>query len=47
MKNNYYFKVIAGDNFKICVSPVLICTDVKKTAGGGDNISGAGLFVQL
>lgn len=38
---------ISGDQFKICVAPVLICTDVKQTAGGGDNISGAGLYVQI
>jgi len=38
---------IAGDQFKICVSPVLVCTKVKQTAGGGDNITGAGLFVQI
>ncbi|CAD5116207.1 DgyrCDS5123 [Dimorphilus gyrociliatus] len=34
-------------NALICVSPVLICTNVKQTAGGGDNISAAGLAMQL
>jgi len=40
-------ETIAGDAFKICVAPVLVCRNVKQTAGGGDNISGAGLLVQL
>jgi len=40
-------ETVAGDQFKICVSPVLVCTKVKQTAGGGDNITGAGLFVQI
>jgi ADP-dependent glucokinase len=40
-------QTIAGDAFKICVAPVLVCRNVKQTAGGGDNISGAGLLVQL
>ena len=31
----------------ICVAPVLVCTDVKKTGGGGDNVSSAGLVLQL
>ena len=32
---------------KICVAPVLVCTTVHQTAGGGDNISAAGLVLQL
>jgi len=40
-------ETVAGDQFKVCVSPVLVCTKVKQTAGGGDNITGAGLFAQL
>lgn len=35
-----------GD-FEICVAPVLVCTDVHQTAGGGDNISAAALVVQV
>lgn len=31
----------------ICVAPVLVCTEVKHTAGGGDNISSAGLVLQI
>lgn len=31
----------------ICVAPVLVCTDVKQTAGCGDNISSAGLVLQI
>ena len=32
---------------KICVAPNIVCTAVYKTAGAGDNISAAGLSVQL
>ena len=32
---------------KICVAPVLVCTTIHQTAGGGDNISAAGLVLQL
>ncbi|CAG2230494.1 ADP-dependent glucokinase-like [Mytilus edulis] len=35
------------DDYQICVAPVLVCTQVKQTAGGGDNISSAGLLVQV
>lgn len=35
------------DDYEICVAPVLVCTDVKQTAGGGDNISAAGLMAQI
>lgn len=35
------------DDYEICVAPVLVCTQVHKTAGGGDNISSAGLSVQI
>lgn len=31
----------------ICVAPVLVCTEVKQTAGCGDNISSAGLVLQI
>ncbi len=33
--------------FLICVAPVLVCTDVIQTAGAGDNISAAGLVLQI
>jgi ADP-dependent glucokinase len=26
------------DDYEICVAPVLVCTQVRQTAGGGDNI---------
>ncbi|XP_055625400.1 ADP-dependent glucokinase [Toxorhynchites rutilus septentrionalis] len=32
---------------EICVAPVLICKVAKQTAGAGDNISGAGLVLQI
>ncbi|XP_041468099.1 ADP-dependent glucokinase-like [Lytechinus variegatus] len=35
------------DDYEICVAPVLVCTQVHRTAGGGDNISSAGLSVQI
>ena len=35
------------EDYEICVAPVLVCTAVKQTAGGGDNISAAGLMVQI
>ena len=31
----------------ICVAPVLVCTKAKQTCGGGDNISSAGIAMQL
>ncbi|XP_068447564.1 ADP-dependent glucokinase [Clinocottus analis] len=34
-------------NYEICVAPVLVCTEVYQTAGGGDNISAAGLVLQI
>lgn len=34
-------------NMKICIAPVLVCTKVLQTAGGGDNISSAGLVLQI
>ncbi|KAF7646592.1 hypothetical protein LDENG_00185150 [Lucifuga dentata] len=33
--------------YQICVAPVLVCTEVYQTAGGGDNISAAGLVLQI
>lgn len=35
-----------GDH-EICVAPVLVCTEVYQTAGGGDNVSAAGLVLQI
>ena len=35
------------DDGRICVAPNLVCTQVIQTAGGGDNISAAGLVLQL
>lgn len=32
---------------RLCVAPNLVCTTVQQTAGGGDNISAAGLVLQL
>ncbi|XP_013406311.1 ADP-dependent glucokinase [Lingula anatina] len=34
-------------NYEFCVAPVLVCTQVFQTAGGGDNVSSAGLAVQI
>ena len=35
------------DEFDICLAPVLVCTEVLQTGGGGDNISSAGLLYQV
>ena len=32
---------------EICIAPVLVCTDVVQTGGGGDNVSSAGLVFQI
>lgn len=32
---------------EVCVAPVLVCTQASQTAGGGDNISSAGLVPQI
>jgi len=32
---------------QICIAPVLVCAQAVQTAGGGDNISAAGLVVQI
>lgn len=34
-------------DYQICVAPGLVCTKVVQTGGGGDNISSAGLLVQV
>ncbi|XP_046383849.1 ADP-dependent glucokinase [Ischnura elegans] len=32
---------------EVCIAPVLVCTKAKHTAGAGDNISSAGLVLQI
>lgn len=32
---------------RICVAPNLVCTNVQQTGGGGDNVSAAGLALQV
>ena len=32
---------------EICIAPNLVCAEAKQTAGGGDNISAAGLAPQI
>merc|ERR1719402_1995777 len=34
-------------DIEICIAPVLVCSQAVQTAGGGDNISAAGLVVQI
>lgn len=38
---------VDGVTVDICVAPVLICTEAQLTAGAGDNISAAGLVLQV
>lgn len=40
-------EVLDKDEVNICVAPVLICTEAQLTAGAGDNISAAGLVLQV
>ncbi|KAG1649384.1 ADP-dependent glucokinase [Nymphon striatum] len=35
------------DTTEVCIAPVLVCTEVRQTAGCGDNISSAGLIPQI
>ena len=35
------------DEVEVCVAPNLVCSEAKQTAGGGDNISAAGLYPQI
>ena len=35
------------DDYEICVAPVLVCTQVLQTGGGGDQITGGGLALQI
>lgn len=39
--------VIEKIPIQICVAPGLVCTEAAQTAGGGDNISSAGLVLQV
>lgn len=34
-------------DYEICIAPVLVCTKVKQTVGGGDNITPAGIMPQI
>ena len=34
-------------DIEICLSPVLVCKHVVQTVGGGDNVSAAGLVLQI
>lgn len=40
-------EILSGERVEICVAPVLICTETQLTAGAGDNISAAGLVLQV
>ncbi|XP_053608740.1 ADP-dependent glucokinase [Plodia interpunctella] len=40
-------EIIDGVHIDLCVAPVLICTEAQLTAGAGDNISAAGLVLQV
>ena len=35
------------EEFEICIAPVLVCKTVVQTVGGGDNVSAAGLALQV
>lgn len=42
--------IYAGSNavdVKICIAPVLVCKEAKKTVGAGDNISAVGVATQI
>ena len=36
-----------GGKWEICLAPVLVCTKVVRTGGAGDNVSSAGLVLQI
>ncbi|OQR72976.1 ADP-dependent glucokinase-like [Tropilaelaps mercedesae] len=42
-------EILEGTNVEVefCVAPVLVCTRVLQTGGGGDNVSAAGLVLQV
>lgn len=35
------------NDYEICVAPVLVCTQVLQTGGGGDHITAGGLVLQI
>ena len=35
------------DDYELCIAPVLVCTKIYQTVGGGDNISPSGFVLQL
>ena len=34
-------------DYQICIAPVMVCTEVKQTGGGGDHITAGGLVLQI
>ncbi|GAB0096526.1 ADP-dependent glucokinase [Sergentomyia squamirostris] len=40
-------ETISNIQVQICVAPVLVCKTARQTAGAGDNISAAGLILQI
>lgn len=45
--NNHPVACWQEAQYEICVAPVLVCTRVLHTGGGGDNVSAAGLVLQV
>ena len=45
--NETVIESIDSHQISICVAPVLVCTKVLQTGGGGDNVSAAGLVLQI
>ena len=37
----------SNPNVEICLAPNLVCSEARQTAGCGDNISAAGLVLQI
>lgn len=42
-----WMETVSNVAVEICVAPVLVCTQVLLTGGGGDNVSAAGLLAQI
>ena len=43
-----WIEILQGNReVEFCLAPNLVCSEAKQTAGGGDNISAAGLIVQI
>ena len=38
---------LGGATIEVCLAPNLVCGEAKQTAGGGDNVSAAGLVLQI